>query len=179
MGYPHIGCATVSGHIGCWLFWISLECWVGACPVRVGRERVPSGLGGNVSRESWVGTRPVRVGWERVSSEFGENVSCQSWVGTCPVRVGWERVPSDPFRAFAWNGSPPNIKIISFLFSLGCWVGIRFAHRWNIGGSRANNVTIAATAARASFACESRKHNFHENLNISLDVCTFAIHLVL
>jgi len=56
---------------------------------------------------------------------------------------------------------------------------LKSAHRPNIGGERAKNASIAATAAAATFACESRKHNIHENLNISLDVCTFAVHLVL
>ena len=49
----------------------------------------------------------------------------------------------------------------------------------NADGDRAKNVTIAATAGRARFTCKSRKPNCHENVNISLDVCTFAVHLEL
>ena len=49
----------------------------------------------------------------------------------------------------------------------------------NVDGDRAKNVTIAATAGRARFTCKSRKPNCDENLNISLDVCTFAVHLEL
>ena len=49
----------------------------------------------------------------------------------------------------------------------------------NVDGDRAKNVTIAATAGRARFTCKSRKPNCHENVNISLDVCTFAVHLEL
>ena len=49
----------------------------------------------------------------------------------------------------------------------------------NVDGDRAKNVIIAATAGKARFTCKSRKPNCHENLNFSLDVCTFAVHLEL
>ena len=49
----------------------------------------------------------------------------------------------------------------------------------NVDGDRAKNVTIAATAGTARFTFELRTPNFHKNLNISLDVCTFAVHLEL
>ena len=48
---------------------------MGTCPVDVRWERVPSELGGNVSRASRVRKCIVQVGWERSPSELGGNVS--------------------------------------------------------------------------------------------------------
>ena len=110
----------------------------------------------------------------------GANGLSTHWLRNC-FGPHWSRNPCDQNMLFSKLGTHWLRNRFGTGFMCMKTVSVLYfsTHRWNIGGSRANNVTIAATAARASFACESRKHNFHENLNISLDVCTFAIQLVL